>query len=257
MVKIKIYNENKLTRKPFFKALIDYLANHDEVKLREIHKIFENEKNLDRQLEEFITSGLIVRADRRYSLGFRIFSDHDFSEKEWTAKQTKPVVNLYDKPFFVEADSRLAQRLNQSLIFQTLANLTNSVEIHMTSSYDLKTDTLANYFYKVAENLPLSALEQEIYEIIGDVDPEYALKYMTSFLLKFMGKEVVKARPDIFITVLEKYGYVKSISDKEFVSLLKFEEKKIAQKSFDAAESFIIAQIQQVEFVEDYLSIAD
>lgn len=35
--------------------------------------------------------------------------------------------------------------------------------------------------------------------MIGDVDPEYALKYMTTFLLKFMRKEVVKSKSDIFV----------------------------------------------------------
>ncbi|XOW23519.1 DUF1803 domain-containing protein [Lactococcus lactis] len=37
---IKIYNENRLTSQPFFKDLIEYLAQHDEVMLRQIHKDF-------------------------------------------------------------------------------------------------------------------------------------------------------------------------------------------------------------------------
>ena len=45
--------------------------------------------------------------------------------------------------------------------------------------------------------------------ILGDVNPEYALKYMTSFLLKFLKKEEVQQkRKDIFVDSLEVLGYI-------------------------------------------------
>lgn len=48
--------------------------------------------------------------------------------------------------------------------------------------------TLSNYFYKVKQQYPLTEKQQELYDILGDVNPEYALKYMTAFLLKFLKK---------------------------------------------------------------------
>ena len=48
--------------------------------------------------------------------------------------------------------------------------------------------TLSNYFYKVKHQYPLTEKQQELYDILGDVNPEYALKYMTTFLLKFLKK---------------------------------------------------------------------
>jgi len=117
--------------------------------------------------------------------------------------------------------------------------------------------TLANYFDKVAKNLPLTPLEKEVYQMIGDVDPEYALKYMTTFLLKFMRKEVVKSKPDIFVNVLEKYKVIEKISEKEYKCLLKFSEQVIPEQKFTDAKSFIIAQIQQTKAIEPFISLGD
>ena len=51
--------------------------------------------------------------------------------------------------------------------------------------------------------------QEKLYAILGDVNPEYALKYMTSFLLKFLKKEVVQQkRKDIFVDSLEVLGYI-------------------------------------------------
>jgi repressor of nif and glnA expression len=127
--------------------------------------------------------------------------------------------------------------------------------LHFSSKYDLSSDTLYNYFYKLAENLPLTDLEQQCYEIIGDVDVEYALKYITTFLLKYMKKEVVKSRIDIFVQVLEKYGYITAISEKEFTSNLPFEETIIPQVKCDSVKDFIQAQLLQRQWIKPYISI--
>ena len=93
--------------------------------------------------------------------------------------------------------------------------------------------------------------------MMGDVDPEYALKYMTTFLLKFMRKEVVKSKSDIFVNVLEKYKYIEKISEKEYKCLLKFSEQVIPEQKYADAKSFIIAQIQQTTAIEPFISLGD
>ncbi|QDK71770.1 DUF1803 domain-containing protein [Lactococcus protaetiae] len=255
---IKIYNENRMTRRPFFKALIEYLAHHEETTLRQIHKDFTDVKNLDRQLDTFIDAGLIVRADKRYYLGFHVFSDKDFTDRNLSVlKETLSVRNVFTAPFFVESDSEIATKLELSWQIQTLSNRTNKVKLNFASRYNLQTATLANYFYKVAEQLSLTDFEKEIYQIMGDVDLEYALKYMTTFLLKFMRKDVVKTKEDIFVQVLEKFEMIEKVGEREYRCLLNFVEYEISEIVFDDAESFIEAQIQQKTPIENFISLGD
>lgn len=54
---IKIYNENRLTGQPFFKDLIEYLAQHNEVMLRQIHKDFADVKILTGKLTHLLLLG--------------------------------------------------------------------------------------------------------------------------------------------------------------------------------------------------------
>ena len=250
---IRVFNENRLTRQPFFLGLINYLELQEDVTLRQIHKEFDQVKNLDRQIDSFIAAGFIWRKDKRYGNNFKVFADEDF---DLTLKEEEPAAYCYEETFFVAGGSQLEKRLDQSITQQVLKNQTNAIELHFSSRYDLSTDSLFNYFYKVANNLPLTVLEQEVYQIMGDVDQEYALKYMTSFLLKFTRKDIVKARPDIFISALQKYGYIEAVSEKEFKSLLKFdEETQIREVTFDQAQDFIAAQIQQTKVLNNFISI--
>lgn len=262
---IKIYNENRLTGQPFFKDLIEYLAQHDEVMLRQIHKDFADVKNIDRQIDSFIAAGLILRSDKRYSLGFHVFNDSEFDWETLKDKIAEPQKNIYEAPIFIEKESRIEKLLSKSMLYQSLTNQTNQVILNFMTSFSYKEypqnteipQSLANYFDKVAKNLPLTPLETEVYQMIGDVDPEYALKYMTTFLLKFMRKEVVKSKSDIFVNVLEKYKYIEKISEKEYKCLLKFSEQVIPEQKYADAKSFIIAQIQQTTAIEPFISLGD
>lgn len=56
----------------------------------------------------------------------------------------------------------------------------------------------------------MSKAQAPLYDLLGDVNPQYALKYMTTFLLKFGRKdEVAQKRPDIFVETLEKLDYIR------------------------------------------------
>ena len=52
------FNPSRLTRQPFFRDLVDYLDQHDDVILREIKAQFP-EVAVDKLLEEYIKAGLI------------------------------------------------------------------------------------------------------------------------------------------------------------------------------------------------------
>ncbi|MHC5924110.1 DUF1803 domain-containing protein, partial [Streptococcus pyogenes] len=69
--------------------------------------------------------------------------------------------------------------------------------------------TLDSYFYKMRSQEVLSRDQEKLYAILGDINPDYALKYMTNFLLKFTRKEVViQRRPDIFVEALLLLGFM-------------------------------------------------
>ncbi|MDK6788143.1 hypothetical protein QP330_09860, partial [Actinotignum timonense] len=69
--------------------------------------------------------------------------------------------------------------------------------------------TLSNYFYRLKQQYPLINQQQKLYDLVGDVNPEYALKYMTTFLLKYGRKtELMQKRRDIFVDALVILGYI-------------------------------------------------
>ena len=115
-----------------------------------------------------------------------------------------------DQEVFVREDSEFYQEL-KAKVFQTeLRNTTNGAILIEETDFERNAQTLANYFYKVAKQYSLTEEQEKLYAILGDVNPEYALKYMTSFLLKFLKKdEVQQKRKDIFVDSLEVLGYIR------------------------------------------------
>ncbi len=96
-MQIKIFNHNRLTQRPFFQDLINYLANDDDVTLRQIKAAFGDVQNLERQIEDFVQAGLILREDKRYTNQFRVFTDTDF---DLILPAMAPQQLSFDQPFF-------------------------------------------------------------------------------------------------------------------------------------------------------------
>jgi hypothetical protein len=88
--------------------------------------------------------------------------------------------------------------------------------------------TLSNYFFKLADNLSMSKAQEPLYDLLGDVNPQYALKYMTTFLLKFGRKdEVVQKRPDIFVETLEKLDYIRKNDQGKYELNMLFDKENL------------------------------
>ncbi|MFC5631951.1 MULTISPECIES: DUF1803 domain-containing protein [Streptococcus] len=200
---IIIFNPTKLTGQPFFKDLINYLNSHDEVILRHIKRDFPEVKNLDKQLEDYIQAGYILRENKHYRLNLPFL-------------ETVEEVTL-DSHIMVDTESPVYGEL-LALSFETvLVNHTNDVLLVESSSLTREELTLANYFHKLRTAQSFSEKQKELYEILGDVNPEYALKYLTTFLLKFGRKnEVKQKRRDIFVEALELLGYVEKIAEQTY-----------------------------------------
>ena len=209
---ITIINPTRLTRQPFFKDLINYLDQQDDVILRQIKAQF-SDQPVDKLMEEYIKAGLILRENKRYTLNLPFLESAD-------------LVDL-DQEVFVREDSEFYQEL-KAKVFQTeLRNTTNAAILVEETDFERNAQTLSNYFYKVAQQYSLTEEQEKLYAILGDVNPEYALKYMTSFLLKFLKKEEVQQkRRDIFVDSLVLLGYIIQNEDGKYELAVEFDKER-------------------------------
>ena len=209
---ITIINPTRLTRQPFFKDLINFLDQHDDVILRQIKAHFP-EVAVDKYLEEYIKAGLILRENERYTLSLPFLESTESLE--------------LDQEVFVRDDSPIYQEILEKHFQTELRNQTNAAILKEYTDFAREKMTLSNYFYKVKFQYPLTEEQQRLYEILGDVNPEYALKYMTTFLLKFLKKDqLMQKRPDIFVDSLVLLGYIVQNEDGKYELAVEFDKER-------------------------------
>ncbi len=211
---INIFNPDKLTRQAFFQDLINFLYQTDDVTLRQIKANFPEVPKIDRLIEEYVQAGYIIRDNKRYTIGFDLL---DSLEN----------VSL-DSQLFVDDQSAIYEDL-MALTFETrLINEANDLVLVEKTSIARSELTLSNYFFKLADNLSMSKAQEPLYDLLGDVNPQYALKYMTTFLLKFGRKdEVVQKRPDIFVETLEKLDYIRKNDQGKYELNMLFDKENL------------------------------
>ena len=211
---IKILNPTRLTRQPLFEKLINYLDQQDDVILREIKREFAGSSNLDRFMEECIKAGYIRRENKRYYQQVPLLENLE---------------NLsLDQEVFIRDDSPIYQEL-LNLSFETqLANQTNTAILLEKTDFQRDKLTLSNYFYKMQRQYPLSEEQKPLHAILGDVNPEYALKYMTTFLLKYVRKdELLQKRRDIFVDSLVTLGYIRQNEAGKYELQASFDKERL------------------------------
>ena len=192
---IKVINPSRLTHQPFFHELINYLDQHDDVTLREIKREFANFPNIDRSIEDYIKAGYVLRENKRYHQSVPLL-------------ENVTALSL-DQEVFVRDDSPLYQELLNMRFETHLTNQTNQAILVEKTDFLREQLTLSDYFYRLKQQYPLTNQQQKLYDLVGDVNPEYALKYMTTFLLKYGRKtELMQKRRDIFVDALVILGYI-------------------------------------------------
>ncbi len=211
---IKIINPTRLTRQPLFEKLIAYLDQHNDVILREIKRKFVGFPNLDRFIEECIKAGYIRRENKRYYQQLPLLEELE---------------NLtLDQEIFIRDDSPIYQEF-LNLRFETLlTNQTNTAILLEKTDFQRDKLTLSNYFYKMQHQYPLSEAQKPLYAVLGDVNPEYALKYMTTFLLKYVRKdELMQKRRDIFVDSLVILGYIRQNEAGKYELQASFDKERL------------------------------
>lgn len=198
------FNPNKLCKQAFFMEIVNYLYLNQPVTLREIKRQFPFQKNIDKLIEEFVKAGYIERFEKRYRLLISLVSD---SSK----------IDL-DQHFFINDDSTCYLELLNRRFVTELSNSTNKVVIIEQTSITRDDLTISNYFYKLRKNLSLTEEQNRLYNLLGDLNPEYFLKHVTTFLLKFVRKEyALQKRRNIFVDALELLGYLVQVEDGRYI----------------------------------------
>ena len=211
---IKIINPSRLTCQPFFQELIDYLDQHEDVILREIKREFAGVANIDRSIEDYIKAGYIKRENKRYYLSLPLLESLDDL--------------CLDQEVFIRNDSPLYQELLELRFETQLSNQTNAAVLLEETDFQRDELTLANYFYKMQRQYPLSETQKLLYYLWGDVNPEYALKYMTTFLLKYVRKdELMQKRRDIFVDSLVILGYIRKNEAGKYELQASFDKERL------------------------------
>ena len=172
--------------------------------LRAIKRQFPFQKNIDKLIEEFVKEGYIERFEKRYRLLISLVSDSSKIDLE--------------QHFFINDDSTCYLELLNRRFVTEISNSTNEVVIIEQTSITRDDLTISNYFYKLRENLPLSEEQNRLYDILGDVNPEYFLKHVTTFLLKYVRKEyALQKRKNIFVDALELLGYLIQVEEGRYL----------------------------------------
>ena len=184
--------------------IVNYLYLNQPVTLRTITRQFPFQKNIDKLIEEFVKAGYIERFEKRYRLLISLVSDSSKIDLE--------------QHFFINDDSTCYLELLNRRFVTEISNSTNEVVIIEQTSITRDDLTISNYFYKLRENLPLSEEQNRLYDILGDVNPEYFLKHVTTFLLKYVRKEyALQKRRNIFVDALELLGYLVQVEEGRYL----------------------------------------
>ena len=203
-----------MTRQPFFQALIHYLHQHQDVTLRQIKAAFEGEKNLDRQLDAYIEAGYIRRENRRYQNAFSLLDSLEGLS--------------LDQEIFVDTESALFDKVKEITFRRQMTIATNGLVIEEEVDLVRERLTLDSYFYKMRTQEELSEDQKKLYAILGDVNPDYALKYMTSFLLKFTRKErVIQRRADIFVEALVILDFLEQVAPQTYALTMEVDPEQL------------------------------
>ena len=203
-----------MTRQSFFQALIHYLHQHQDVTLRQIKAAFEGEKNLDRQLDAYIEAGYIRRENRRYQNAFSLLDSLEGLS--------------LDQEIFVDTESALFDKVKEITFRRQMTIATNGLVIEEEVDLVRERLTLDSYFYKMRTQEELSEDQKKLYVILGDVNPDYALKYMTSFLLKFTRKErVIQRRSDIFVEALVILGFLEQVAPQTYALTMEVDPEQL------------------------------
>ncbi|SJZ63008.1 protein of unknown function [Pilibacter termitis] len=271
---MKIYypkNEKKVWKKliatPLFEQVFAYLLSHENVILRELKQKFP-EKNFEKLLDEMITLGIVIRENRRYRVGVQLLEElpkfdvveHDFLQG-YTQEEVSCGWHLFlqtiefdvETPLFVKNFTPLALALEKLPLAQELLDEKSQLHFCSFSTIGLDKGTISDYFQKLSENSRLSGEEMEIYSLLGDVNPSYAMRAFSIYLLKFLeNTSLEKRREDIFLDALVHFNVLRQKKTTYFLNV-PFYQKECGQEVLGLLKE----NFPEVTRIEDFLKLSE
>jgi len=191
-----------------------------------------------RDLKEHYDVSTVLRAAGYFSLLYLDKSPQDLLNliqglmqealDEFYEKYTKLQDQYQESKSIAKPRALTYQDLLEQRFETELRNQTNAAILVEKTDFARSKMTLSNYFYKVKHQYPLTEKQQDLYDILGDVNPEYALKYMTTFLLKFLKKDqLMQKRRDIFVDSLVVLGYIVQNEDGKYELAIDLDKERL------------------------------
>ncbi|MGT2807413.1 DUF1803 domain-containing protein [Streptococcus iniae] len=210
-----VINPDKLTQTPFFQQVINFLWDNEDVTLRHIKKAFLDVEAIDKHIEAFVRAGYIIRSEKRYYLKLPL--NEEISSLE------------LDQMMFCDDCSDSYHQL-MALEFETcLKNSTNDLLIFEKTDFQRRRLSLSNYFSRLTRGQAVSDEQKPLFDLLGDVNEAYAMKYLTTFLAKFLRKDIVmQKRPDIFCQALVLLGYIEEVESTKYKLTMALDKEKMS-----------------------------
>jgi hypothetical protein len=244
---IKVFYPSKNTKKwkkfvghPLFHQVLLFLHKEPEntVILRRLKEKFPHEQ-LEKFLDEGIELEVIERKDRRYNLLVPILDDSvsldrhselvegfkkEFYELFTLSKEELTVIlykvlqkvfsSEFSEPLFFFGNSEIYHLFAKTPVVKELSEEKSSIKFRFFDTLAGEENNLPNYFSRIDKEEPLTDEENQLYQVIGDVNPEYVLHAFGIHLLKFAKREQIKSkRKDIFIDALVQLDYILPIDE--------------------------------------------
>ncbi|XCY68213.1 hypothetical protein ABG810_06645 [Streptococcus iniae] len=117
-----------------------------------------------------------------------------------------------------------------ALEFETcLKNSTNDLLIFEKTDFQRRRLSLSNYFSRLTRGQAVSDEQKPLFDLLGDVNEAYAMKYLTTFLAKFLRKDIVmQKRPDIFCQALVLLGYIEEVESTKYKLTMALDKEKMS-----------------------------
>ncbi|XCY64265.1 hypothetical protein ABG812_02015 [Streptococcus iniae] len=88
---------------------------------------------------------------------------------------------------------------------------------------------MSNYFSRLTRGQAVSDEQKPLFDLLGDVNEAYAMKYLTTFLAKFLRKDIVmQKRPDIFCQALVLLGYIEEVESTKYKLTMALDKEKMS-----------------------------
>lgn len=192
-----------------FHELVEELLNSQEPPTLRALKSKFTDGSFDKILDRLIAEKLIIRQERRYYLGFPIYTEHDQQQiqvsddfyqaaRNWSTQEIAGFIKSFaassvENKYFYGCQQGVEQGAVYALSHE---------QFQLISYSETQWPPTLPAFFEANEQLRTLAIYDELMDLIGDVDPVYYLDQVSVILERIRKNK--KVRPSIFLESLQR-----------------------------------------------------